>query len=109
MLLLMDGVKMRVGLSLMLLGFVLSGCIRNNDYMPSPEASGEKIFKEVCVQCHTPVSGSVMMLKPEMANADAIMERVKNGRGIGMPAFPNLTGEPAQNLAKYVLGNSVTR
>jgi len=108
-LLLMDGMKMRVVLSLVLLGFVLSGCIRNNDYTPSPEASGEKIFKEACVQCHTPVSGSVMILKPEMANADAIMERVKNGKGIGMPAFPNLTGEPAQNLAEYVLRNSVTR
>ena len=109
MLLLMDGMKMRVVLSLVLLGFVLSGCVRNNDYTPSPEASGEKIFKEACVQCHTPVNGSVMILKPEMANADAIMERVKNGKGIGMPAFSNLTGEPARNLAEYVLRNSVTR
>ncbi|MXS85095.1 cytochrome c [Nitrosomonas sp. HPC101] len=92
-----------------LLLFALSGCIRSNDYMPSSEATGEKIFKEACVQCHTPVSGNVMVLKSEMANADAIMERVKNGKGIRMPAFPNLTGDSAQRLAEYVLENSVAR
>lgn len=89
--------------------FALGGCIRSNDYMPSPEATGEKIFKEACVQCHTPVSGNVMVLKPEMAHADAIIERVKSGKGIRMPAFPNLTGDSAQRLAEYVLENSATR
>ncbi|ABI60260.1 MULTISPECIES: c-type cytochrome [Nitrosomonas] len=103
---------MKTILPVMLLGFVLfalGGCTRNNDYMPLSGATGEKIFKEACVQCHTPVSGNVMILRPEMANADAIMERVKNGKGIGMPAFPNLTGDSAQSLAEYVLINSVTR
>lgn len=102
-------VKMRVILFVALLGFILSGCIKNNDYTPSPEATGEKIFKEACVQCHTPVSGNVMILRPEMANTGAIVERIKSGKGIGMPAFPNLTGDSAQSLAEYVLKNSIVR
>lgn len=91
------------------LGVLLGGCTRSNDYMPSPGATGEKIFKEACVQCHTPVSGSVMILRSEIANVEAITERIKNGKGIRMPSFPNLSGDSARDLAEYVLENSVTR
>lgn len=61
------------------------------------------------MQCHTPVNGKVMILKPEMANKEAIIERVSNGKGFGMPAFPNLTKDSMQDLAEYVLKNSVTQ
>lgn len=104
-----DGEEMKIVLCAMLIGFVLSGCVRSNDYKPRSGMTGEKIFKEACVQCHTPVAGNVMLLKPEMANADAIVERMKNGKGIGMPAFPNLTGDAARNVAEYILENSVTQ
>lgn len=102
----------KVILSVVLLGCVLGvllGCARSNDYTPSPGATGETMFKEACVQCHTPVKGNVMILKPEVANVDVIMERIKNGKGIGMPAFPNLAEDSAKSLAEYVLENSVTR
>lgn len=105
-------VKMKFILSMILSGcllFTLGGCARKNDYMPPAGATGEKIFKEACVQCHTPVNGKVMILRPEIANKEAIVERVINGKGFGMPAFPNLTGDSVQNLAEYVLENSVTQ
>lgn len=89
--------------------FALGGCARKNDYMPPAGATGEKIFKSACVQCHSPVSGKVMILRPEMANKEAIVERVRNGKGFGMPAFPNLTGDSVQSLVEYVLENSVTQ
>lgn len=44
-----------------------------------------------------------------MASKEAIIEQIKNGKGFGMPAFPNLSGDAVQNLAEYVLENSVTR
>jgi mono/diheme cytochrome c family protein len=88
---------------------VLSGCSVNSDYLPSTGAAGEKIFKEACVQCHSPVHGNVMILRTEVANPDAIIERIKYGKGFAMPAFPNLTGESAQSVADYILENSVIR
>ncbi|MFO7579071.1 MAG: c-type cytochrome [Nitrosomonas halophila] len=101
-----------VTLSLALSGcalILLSGCSRTSDYMPSGDATGEQIFKEACVQCHTPVNGNVMVLKAEMANPEAIIERVRNGKGMGMPAFRNLMGDSVESLANYVLENSATQ
>lgn len=109
---LMDAIKMKLALFTMFLGcllFALGGCSRKSDYTPPSGATGEKIFKGACVQCHTPVGGKVMILKPEMANKEAITERIKNGKGFGMPAFPNLSGDAVQNLVEYVLENSAAR
>jgi mono/diheme cytochrome c family protein len=88
---------------------VLGGCSRNSDYIPREGATGEKIFKEACVQCHTPVASKVMLLRADMANPEAIADRVKNGKGLKMPAFPNLTGDSVQSLADYILANSGSR
>jgi len=98
-------------LSLALTGYALialSGCAKNNDYMPAAGATGESIFKEACVKCHSPVNGKVMILRPEVANSEAIIERVRNGKGFGMPAFPNLMGDSVQMLADYLLENAGT-
>jgi mono/diheme cytochrome c family protein len=103
--------KKVAALSLALTGcvlIVLSGCSKNSDYMPSAGATGESIFKEACVNCHSPVNGRVMLLRPEMANSEALIERIKNGKGFGMPAFPNLTGDSVQMLADYLLENAGT-
>lgn len=103
--------KKMTALSLTLTGYaliVLSGCAKNSDYMPSAGATGESIFKEACANCHSPVNGKVMMLRPEMANSEAIIERVRNGKGFGMPAFPNLMGDSVQMLADYLLENAGT-
>ncbi len=86
---------------------LLSGC--SDKYTPSASATPESIFKEACVKCHSPVNGKVMALSPEMANTAAIVERIKNGKGFGMPAFPNLTGGTAEGLAQYILDNSATK
>ncbi|MCO6426650.1 c-type cytochrome [Nitrosomonas communis] len=87
---------------------VLSGCSRDK-YMPNAGATPEVIFKEACAKCHSPVNGKVMALSPEMANVDAIIERVRNGKGFAMPAFPNLMGDSVEGLAQYVLENSATK
>lgn len=87
---------------------LLSGCSKNQ-YTPAAGATPETIFNEACVKCHSPVNGKVMALSPEMANTAAIMERIKNGKGFGMPSFPNLTGNTAEGLAQYILDNSVTK
>lgn len=103
--------KKVTALSLALAGYaliVLSGCAKNSDYMPSAGATGESIFKEACVNCHSPVNGKVMVLRPEVANSEAIIERVRNGKGFGMPAFPNLMGDSVQMLADYLLENAGT-
>lgn len=104
--------KKMTALSLTLTGYalivLLSGCAKNSDYMPSAGATGESIFKGACANCHSPVNGKVMMLRPEMANSEAIIERVRNGKGFGMPAFPNLMGDSVQMLADYLLENAGT-
>lgn len=87
---------------------ILSGCSRDK-YMPEAGATPETIFKEACVKCHSPVNGKVMALSPEMANVDAIIDRIRNGKGLGMPAFPNLMGDTVVDLAQYVLENSSTK
>ena len=84
---------------------VLSGCSRDK-YMPEAGATPETIFKEACVKCHSPVNGKVMALSPEMANAESIIDRVRNGKGLAMPAFPNLMGDSVVDLAQYILENS---
>ncbi|SFM60398.1 c-type cytochrome [Nitrosomonas communis] len=102
---------MKKKLPLLLLGcmlVVLSGCSRDK-YMPEAGATPEIIFKEACAKCHSPVNGKVMALSPEMANKDAIIDRIRNGKGFGMPAFPNLMGDSVEGLAQYVLENSATK
>ncbi|MCW5598058.1 cytochrome c [Nitrosomonas sp.] len=87
---------------------VLSGCSRDK-YMPNAGATPEIIFKEACVKCHTPVNGKVMALSPSMANTEAIIDRIRNGKGLSMPAFPNLMGDSVEGLAQYILENSETK
>ncbi len=102
---------MKKKLPLLLVGcalIVLSGCSRDK-YMPVAGATPEVIFKEACAKCHSPVNGKVMALSPETASVDAIIDRVRNGKGFAMPAFPNLMGDSVEDLAKYVLENSATK
>lgn len=49
-----------------------------------------------------------MVLSDKMTNADAIIQKVQKG-SMGMTAFPNIKGEPAQRLAEFVLANSKTK
>ena len=74
-------------------------------YTPTRNASGEDIFYANCTKCHKPETGSVMALSSSMANKDAIIQKVQKG-SMGMTAFPNIKGEPAQRLAEFILANS---
>ncbi|MDE2365767.1 MAG: cytochrome c [Betaproteobacteria bacterium] len=83
----------------------LAGCSKTDNYAPPESASGEDIFYANCTKCHKPETGSVMALSSSMANKDAIIQKVQKG-SMGMTAFPNIKGEPAQRLAEFILANS---
>ena len=84
---------------------LLTACTRSDDFSPTPEMSGEDIFKAACAECHSPKGAFVMLLSKDMNDADLIANQVLTG-SMTMPAFPNLQGEPAKKLADYVLANS---
>ncbi len=86
----------------------LVGCSKTDNYTPAENVSGEDIFYTNCTKCHKPESGSVMVISTAMANKDAIIQKVQKG-SMGMTAFPNIKGEPAQRLAEFVLANSKTK
>lgn len=86
----------------------LTGCSKTDNYTPPADATGEDIFYTSCTKCHKPEAGAVMMLSEKMANKDAIIQKVQKG-SMGMTAFPNIQGEPAQRLAEFVLANSKTK
>ena len=87
----------------------LVGCTKTDNYTPAATASGEEIFNLNCTKCHKPnIDGSVMLVSAAAANKDAIIKKVQTG-SMSMAAFPNITGEPADRLAEYVLANSKTK
>lgn len=87
----------------------LTGCAKTDTYTPPANASGEDIFYANCTKCHKPeTGGKVMALSSKMATKEAIIEKVNKG-GMTMSAFPNITGEPAQRLAEFILANSRTK
>ena len=84
----------------------LVGCSKTDTYTPAENASGEDIFYANCTKCHKPESANVVMaLSSSMANKDAIIQKIQKG-SMGMPAFPNIKGEPAQRVAEFVLTHS---
>lgn len=85
--------------------FLLSACAGSNDFSPKPGMSGEEIFAQACVECHSPVGDSVMEISADMKDADLIANKVLGG-GMMMPSFPNIQGASAQELAKFVVENS---
>ena len=85
--------------------FSLSACSSSNDFMPSPDMTGEDIFNAVCVECHQPEGDAIMSVGAFMRDKDKITNKVLQG-SMMMPSFPNIQGEPAQKLAEYVLNNS---
>ncbi|MCP5246226.1 MAG: cytochrome c [Burkholderiales bacterium] len=84
----------------------LAGCGGSNDYAPSADATGERIFTTACTECHKPLRGDVaMILSQKVANKEALKNKFQNG-SMRMPAFPNIQGEAADRLADYLLANS---
>lgn len=98
--------KKTIGLLVISAAIGLTGCAKTDTYTPAETASGEEIFSANCTKCHQPATdGKVMALSSKMATKEAIIEKVNKG-GMTMTSFPNITGEPAQRLAEYVLANS---
>lgn len=83
----------------------LAGCAKTDPYTPPEDASGEDIFYTNCSKCHKPEADRVMSLSAKMTTKEAVIEKIQKG-SMGMTAFPNITGEPAQRLAEFVLSNS---
>ena len=95
-----------VSLMVVLYAFIaVTGCSKTDSYTPPDNISGEEIFSLNCTKCHKPEVGAVMRLSTGKASKKAIIEKIKSG-GMTMPAFPNIKGEPAERLAKYILENS---
>lgn len=98
--------KRTIGLLVVSAVIGLTGCAKTDTYTPAENASGEDIFFANCTKCHKPeTDGTVMLLSAKMNTKEAIIEKVQKG-GMTMTAFPNITGEPAQRLAEFVLTNS---
>lgn len=86
----------------------LAGCSKTDGYTPPLNATGEEIFNMNCTGCHKPLSDGIMALSENVANKNAIINKVQNG-SMRMTAFPNIQGESADRLADYVLKNSRTK
>ena len=87
----------------------LTGCAKTDTYTPAENASGEEIFLANCTSCHKPeTDGTAMLLNANMNTKEVVIEKIQKG-GFTMPAFPNITGEPAQRLDEYILENSKTK
>ncbi len=85
---------------------IMTGCSHQNDYSPSPEASGEQIFAEVCKNCHQPDNnGVIYTLKKENANPGYIRQKIRQGSFM-MPNFPNMPDDAINKVGKYVLAHS---
>jgi cytochrome c551 len=83
----------------------LIGCSKTESYTPADDATGEDIFYTSCTKCHKPEAGGVMTLSASMANKEAIIQKVHKG-SMSMPAFPNIKGDQAEQLAEFILANS---
>lgn len=83
----------------------VTGCSKTDNYTPPDTISGEEIFSLNCTKCHKPEVGAVMRLSADKISKEAVIKKINSG-GMTMPAFPNIKGEPAERLAKYILENS---
>lgn len=89
-----------------LTSLILVGCGGGRDYTPPAGATGEQIFSTACSECHKPLSADkAMILSGSIANKEAIIKKFQSG-SIRMPAFKNIQGDAANNLADYILANS---
>lgn len=93
---------------LITIALLTTACSGSNEFSPTPEMSGKEIFATACVECHSPVGESVMEISADMKDADKVANQVLSGSFM-MPSFPNIQGESARKLAKYVVENSKTK
>lgn len=92
-------------IAFIIISVFIIGCSGSNDFTPKPDMSGKEIFAAVCTECHKPIGESIMEISADMKDADKITNQVLSG-SLTMPSFPNIQGESAIKLAKYVVENS---
>ena len=88
---------------------VLAGC--SKDFTPNTGASGEEIFKNACLDCHTGIEGKENIyfeLTSENKKADYIADKIASGSLI-MPKFPNITGDGLKAVSQYALEHSTDK
>jgi len=90
------------------IALITTACSGSNDFSPAPEMSGKEIFANACVKCHEPVGENLMEIGADMKDVDKVANQVLGG-SLMMPSFPNIQGESARKLAKYVVENSKTK
>ena len=95
-------------MSIVTITLLITACSGSKDFTPSAGMSGKEIFAAACVECHAPVGDFVMEISADMKDVDKVANQVLSG-SLTMPSFPNLQGQSAMELAKYVVENSKTK
>ncbi|MCF6323407.1 MAG: cytochrome c [Gammaproteobacteria bacterium] len=83
----------------------ITGCSVSNDFTPVAGNSGEEIFSNACIDCHTPENGYIYDLSPERANVETIATIISKGEMV-MPAFPNIQGAELTAISEFVLAKN---
>jgi mono/diheme cytochrome c family protein len=75
-----------------------------NPYHPKTDRP-EKIYREVCLQCHGDQGQGSGLLYPAFeADLDSVVVKdIIGSGGFLMPAFPGIQGDTLNNLGTYVL------
>ena len=82
---------------------LLSGCSGSNSYTPAADVPGGKIYADACANCHG--AAQKFEIATDTATIEAVSNKVKEG-SIGMPSFPNISGEALKSVSEYVINNS---
>jgi mono/diheme cytochrome c family protein len=80
-----------------------------NDYLPDKSATGQQIYKEACVSCHSGKStdsSKYWIINKNNANKGYVIDKVKRG-SLTMPSFKNINTEDLEKISKFVLEHSI--
>jgi len=79
-----------------------TGCSVSNDFTPVAGNTGEEIFSNACIDCHTPEGGYIFDVPAEKTNVEAVSIIISKGEMM-MPAFPNIQGAELTAISEFVL------
>jgi len=82
-----------------------TGCSVSNDFTPVAGNSGEEIFSNACIDCHTPEGSYIYDISPDRANVETISTIISKGEMV-MPAFPNIQGAELTAISEFVLSKN---
>ena len=82
-----------------------TGCSVSNDFTPVAGNSGEEIFSNACIDCHTPEGSYIYDISPDSANVETISTIISKGEMV-MPAFPNIQGAELIAISEFVLSTN---